>query len=202
MDLNGGFVSDNWTLKDGYSLRVMDSDEFRPLFQKYTQEFFDDATQVFRLRDTLSDLERDKLKSLQTYMGEPYLLRLGLFKNNEFVGWHFGRQEDSTTFYMQNSGILPEHRRKGLYTELVKKTLEFTSDMGFQRIYSRHNATNNAVIIPKLKHGFVITAMEVTDLFGTLIHLTYFPKETRRKMTDFRVGQIKPDQEIKDLLGI
>lgn len=44
--------------------------------------------------------------------------------------------------------------------------------------------------------------MEVSDLFGTLIHLTYFPKELRRKMTDFRVGQMKPDKEIKQHLGI
>jgi hypothetical protein len=44
--------------------------------------------------------------------------------------------------------------------------------------------------------------MEVSDMFGTLIHLHYFPKELRRKMMDYRVGQIKPDEEIKKSLGI
>jgi len=192
----------NWQIDDSYSIRSMTEEEFDPLFQKYTKEFFDDDTQVFRLRDALTEDERARLKKLSANMGEPFVLRLGVFHKNEFVGWHFGRQDSHTQFYMQNSGILPEHRRKGLYAELVKRVLEVTTEMGFQSIWSRHNTTNNAVIIPKLKQGFVITALEVTDIFGTLIHLYYFPNEIRRKMTDYRVGQIKPDSEIKKYLGI
>lgn len=103
---------------------------------------------------------------------------------------------------MQNSGVLPEHRRKGLYSELVKRVVNVATGLGFQDIWSRHNTTNNAVIIPKLKQGFLITGIEVTDIFGTLIHLHYYPKEIRRRMTDYRVGQIKPDAEIKKYLGI
>ena len=187
---------------EDYQIRSMTPEDFDPLFQKFTKEFFDDETQVFRLRDALSEEERTRLKKLSANMGEPFTLRLGVFHKNEFVGWHFGRQDSHTQFYMQNSGILPEHRRKGLYAELVKCVLKIATEMGFQSIWSRHNATNNAVIVPKLKQGFVITALEVTDVFGTLIHLYYFPKEIRRRMTDYRVGQIKPDAEIKKYLGI
>lgn len=192
----------NWQINNDYHIRSMTNEEFNPLFQKYTQLFFDDATQVFRLRDSFSDQEREKAKKLSANMGQPFELQLGVFHRNDFVGWHYGRQDSAVQFYMQNSGILPEHRNKGLYTELLKQVLKVTTEMGFQGIWSRHNATNNAVIVPKLKQGFVITAMEVTDLFGTLIHLTYFPKEIRRRMTDYRVGQIKPDEEIKKYLGI
>jgi ribosomal protein S18 acetylase RimI-like enzyme len=191
----------NWRIDDNYQIRAMEPAEFEPLFQKYTKEFFDDETQVFRLRDSLSDDERSKLKKLSANMGEPFELRLGIFHKNEFVGWHFGQQDKYASFYMQNSGILPQHRRQGLYAELVKRILQVATEMGFQDIWSRHNATNNAVIIPKLKQGFVITALEVTDVFGTLVHLHYYPKEVRRKMTDYRVGQIKPDTEIKRYLG-
>lgn len=136
----------NWNLSSGYTLRIMCSDEFRPLYQKYTQEFFDEATQVFRFRNTLTESEADKIRDLSQKMGDPFSLRLGLFRNEKFVGWHFGRQEDSMTFYMQNSGILPEYRRQGLYTELTKKVLEITQDMGFQRVYSRHNATTPQIM--------------------------------------------------------
>lgn len=66
----------------------------------------------------------------------------------------------------------------------------------------RHSATNNAVIIPKLKAGFVITSMEISDMFGVLVHLTYFPKVLRRKMITYRVGDMKPDEEIKKCLKI
>ncbi len=191
-----------WKINEQYEIRSMSKDEFDPLFQKYTQQLFIDKTQIFRLRDTFSTDDETSLNKLSANMGHPFELRLGVFCGKDFVGWHYGRQDSHVQFYMQNSGILPEHRRQGLYDQLIQRVLEITIDMGFQSIWSRHNATNNAVIIPKLKHGFVITGMEVSDLFGTLVHLSYFSKEIRRKMMDYRVGQIKPDSEIKNLLGI
>lgn len=201
MSLSEVELSYIWKLKNNYEIRSMNEVEFEPLFQKYTKEFFDDATQVFRLRDSLTEEERARIKKLSGNMGEPFILRLGIFHGEHFVGWHFGRQDSYTSFYMQNSGVLQEHRRKGLYSQLIERVLEVTTDMGFQSIWSRHHTTNNDVIIPKLKAGFVINAIEVTDIFGTLIHLHYFPKEVRKKMMDYRVGQIKPDDEIKKYLG-
>lgn len=191
-----------WKINEQFHIRSMNKEDFDPLFERYTKEFFDKETQVFRLREALSDEDRERLKNLSSNMGKPFELRLGVFQGDKFIGWHYGRQDSYVQFYMQNSGILPEYRRQGLYAELVKRVLEVTAEMGFQSIWSRHNATNNAVIIPKLKQGFVITAMEVTDLFGTLIHLYYFPRKIRRKVMDYRVGQIKPDAEIKTHLGI
>lgn len=195
-------MNSSWRIDDDYEIREMKAEEFDPLFQKYTKQFFDDVTQVFRLREALDDRECEQIKKLSANMGEPYSLHLGVFYKDEFVGWHYGRQDSATSFYMQNSGILPDHRRKGLYTEIVKRVLQITTELGFQGIWSRHNTTNNDVIIPKLKMGFVITTIEVTDIFGALVHLHYFPKEIRRKMMDYRVGQIKPDAEIEKYLGI
>lgn len=194
----------NWKLDQHTTLRSMSSEEFDPLFQRYTQEFFDDATQVFRLREALSPEEREKMKFLREQMNlaNPLQLQLGLFVDGEFAGWHFGRQDSVSSFYMQNSGVLPKFRRRGLYTEMLKRVLETTTQLGFLDVWSRHNATNNDVIIPKLKLGFVISALEVSDVFGTLVHLRYYPSALRRKMTDYRVGQIKPDAEIKRLLKI
>lgn len=71
---------------------------------------------------------------------------------------------------------------------------------GFQVVVSRHNLTNNAVIIPKLKAGFVISGFEVDDRFGTLVKLSYFFNPLRRKLLDVRVGQSAPDDEVKKLL--
>jgi hypothetical protein len=58
------------------------------------------------------------------------------------------------------------------------------------------------VIVPKLKAGFVISGFEVSDIFGILIHLTYYFNEIRRKVIDFRVGQLVPDEQIRQLLGL
>lgn len=185
-----------WTIASGYEIRSLSQEDFDPQFHKFTETYFDDATQVFRLRDSLEDTERDKIRNLSSNLGSPFTLRLGVFHKQEMVGWHFGRQDGPFSFYMINSGILPEHRRKGLYMELVKRVLSLTVEEGFQTIWSRHRATNNGVIIPKLRQGFVITGIEITDTFGTLVHLSYFPKEIRRKVLDYRVGHIRPDKEI------
>tara|TARA_B100000886_G_scaffold202261_1_gene139668 strand:- start:197 stop:508 length:312 start_codon:yes stop_codon:yes gene_type:complete len=103
---------------------------------------------------------------------------------------------------MCNSGVLSNFRRKGIYSSLLETKIKVLSEMGFQLIYSRHNATNNNVLIPKLKAGFVISKMEISDTFGCLVHLHYFTNKTRQKLMDYRSGKTKPDQELKDLLRL
>jgi hypothetical protein len=43
----------------------------------------------------------------------------------------------------------------------------------------------------------VITGIEVSDVFGVLVHLSYFFNPLRRKVLDVRVGQARPDAEVK-----
>ena len=197
-------IEDNkiWQIDSIYSIRVMPQDEFDPLFRKYTEKFFDEKSQVFRLREALSDIERSKLKKLNEATGNPLELRLGLFKNSEFIGWNYSRQESAFNLYMQSSAVFPEFRRNGLYSELAKKVVSIGAEVGFQTIYSRHVATNNDIIIAKLKLGFRITSIELSDIFGTLVHLAYYPNEVRRKMLDYRSGYIHPDEEIKKYLKL
>jgi len=191
-----------WELGSGYSIRAMSKEEFDPPFQKHAARIFDENSQIFRVRDALGDDERARLKALGTHCGNPLEFRLGLFHGNEFVGWNYSRQESAFTLYMQNSAVFAEHRRKGLYTALARKMVEIGTDLGFQTIYSRHSATNNDVIIAKLKLGFRITSMEMSDIFGVLVHLSYFPNPVRNRMLDYRAGHTRPDDEIKRLLKL
>lgn len=153
-------------------------------------------------RRVLSEEERTQLKPLNQNMSQMLRFNLCIFRGEEFCGWFTGDQYNAETFYMRNSAILPQHRRKGLYTILMHEVLERVKAMGFQIVLSRHTTTNNSIIIPKLKAGFVITSIEVSDRFGTLVHLSYFFNETRRQIMEFRAGDLKPDQKIKDALGI
>jgi ribosomal protein S18 acetylase RimI-like enzyme len=189
-------------LPPGYEIREMTEQEFSPLWKEHAQRIFDDNSQIFRVREFLSDQEKSKLKELWGNMGTPYELRLGLFHNGEFAGWCAGHQESAEIYYMRNSAVLPEHRRKGLYTAMLKHSISALEAKGFQKIYSRHSATNNEIIIPKLKLGFTISGFEVTDMFGVLVQLVYFPKELRRKVMLYRVGDLKPDDEIRNCLKI
>lgn len=189
-------------LDNGYLIREVGTDEFWPLWDKHAAGIFSDNSLDFMWHQHISENERESLKALGKHMGDPLRIRLGVFKGEEFAGWSIGDQKSSEIYYMRNSAVLPEHRRQGLYTELLKTSIELLTEKGFQKIYSRHSSTNNAVIIPKLKAGFIITSLELDDMFGSLVHLSYFTNPLRRKMMDFRTGNLRPDEEIKKIFGI
>jgi hypothetical protein len=75
-------------------------------------------------------------------------------------------------------------------------------ETGFQKIWSQHQMTNNRIILPKLKRGFVISGLNVNDMAGALVQLTYLANPVRKKVMQFRVGKLKPDSQLKDLLKI
>jgi hypothetical protein len=185
-----------------YSIKELTEEEFKPLFDKHKKSAFED-THSYDLQDILNDSERQQIKQLGLALGAPYKLYLGVFdKKSEFVGWSWGFQENAGTYYMVNSAVLKEHRRRGLYGLLVQRSIETLSQKGFQLIYSRHCTTNNAVIIPKLKAGFIISKMEIDDKFGVLIHLHFYTNLKRRQIMDYRSGQSKPSARTKEVFKI
>jgi hypothetical protein len=196
-------IGNEFELNEQYKIRIMSSEEFAPYEKKYTPVVFEDDHSIFPFH-YLTDEEKSKIKCLKEGMYKnPFVLWLGVFtKENEFVGWSYGYQENAMVYYMCNSAILEGHRRKGLYTALMKTSISILEEQGFQVIYSRHNATNNSVIIPKLKAGFIISSLEMDDVFGVMVHLKYFTNTTRRKIMDYRAGQLKPDEELQKLFDL
>lgn len=187
-------------IKNGYTIKEMEAKDFFPLFGEHYDSLFGDDHTFFPDKN-LSEIENQKKKNLKKRMGDPFHLYLGLYSpNNEFIGFSFGFQESEETFYMAASAVLPEHRNMGLYSELVKYVIKRTTDEGFQTIYGSHCATNNAVLIPKLKLGFIFSKIELSDMFGTIIHLQYFTNPLRRKVMDYRSGLKVPDSEIKSVM--
>ena len=182
----------------GYSYQVMTRDKLQPFFERYRGIVFA-KTHHLDSHYAHSDTEQAAITTLAKNLAGRFTLGFGLFQGDTFVGWHLGQQIMAGKFEMTSTGVLAEHRRRGLYTALVPVVLEAVQKEGFQVVYSRHNLTNNAVIIPKLKAGFVISGFEVDDRFGTLVQLSYFFNPLRRKMIDVRVGQSAPDDEIKRL---
>ena len=187
-------------LNNEFEIRELDTETFGPLWELHSKNIFQDNSPTFRIRDTFTAEETEKWKILKAKLGTPFRVNLGLFHKENFVGWSWGFQESAETFYMCNSAVLPHYRKQGYYTQLMNAVVDIAVGEGFQRLYSRHTITNNAIIIPKLKRGFVITNFELNVAFGTLIHLTYFPKEIARKILDYRAGQIQADDEIKKQL--
>lgn len=193
-------TSEKINLPSGYSFVELPNEEFQKLWNDWGAKIFQSNDTSMDLQKVLSEAERSQVKTLHKNLSQMIRFNLCVFKGDEFCGWFTGDQYNNETFYMRNSAILPDHRRKGLYTALMYEVLDRVEKMGFQVVLSRHTTTNNSIIIPKLKAGFVITAMEISDRFGTLVHLNYFFNEKRRRVMQFRSGDLRPDDELKAAL--
>ncbi len=189
-------------MSDDVIIRELTPAEFGPLIREHARAVFA-HDHSYRIDDALSETETEQMASLAARMGKPFRLYLGAFDPaGNILGWTWGEQQSKTTFYMVNSAVLAPHRRRGIYTALMRRCIDTVRARGFQLIYSRHNATNNAVIIPKLKAGFVIAKLEVDDRFGVLVHLHLYTNPTRRKVMDYRTGQEAPDAQLKGLFKL
>lgn len=191
-------------LPKGYVVKEMSTKEFWKLWQKPAGKLFNDISLFYDPKKVNTKKEVEKFDQLRKlFNAEPhYRVNLALFYKNKFVGWSWGFQETATVFYMCNSAVLKEHRRKGLYTILMNELVSRASEKGFMSVYSRHIITNNDILIPKLKFGFKITNFELSERFGTMVHLTYFPQKTRRDILDFRSGYKRPDKKMKKIFKL
>jgi ribosomal protein S18 acetylase RimI-like enzyme len=184
-----------------YILRELPDSEFEPLLREHHPRVFSGRFD-FALEQALSATEKSAMAALRDRLGTPYRLNLAVYREEEFVGWSFGLQESAEKFYMINAGVVPEHQNRGIYSALLPHVLERVKEQGFQIAYSRHAATNNRILVPKLKAGFLITAFELSDRFGTLVHLSYLFNPLRRKVLDVRSGETVPDAEVRKHLRL
>ncbi len=176
-----------------------DSHTFQPIFLNNRHKIFKDDFD-FDIDQVLSEEEKTKrrvnfapLKDIEKY----YLLAKA---GEELVGWSFGIQKSAEDFYMVNSAVFPAYRKQGIYTTMMEQAIDYVTNLGFQHIYSRHTMSNNAILIPKLKYGFIITGFEVSDTFGTLVRLSYYPNAKRRELMEIRMGARKMDEETMKLV--
>ncbi|OQX36541.1 MAG: hypothetical protein B0D91_08895 [Oceanospirillales bacterium LUC14_002_19_P2] len=188
-------------LFDDYSVGVLDDQTFLPLLEQYRAQVFAN-TLTFSAWEALNASEQNALKTWQQHADSLVRLNLVLYQGDAFIGWSWGRQLDQETFYMASSAILELWRRRGIYSALLRWLLTQLNAQGVQIVRSRHLATDNAIIIPKLKAGFVMTGMELSDVAGTLVQLSYFFNKRRREMLDFRAGFRLEDRGLLEHLSL
>ena len=138
--------------------------------------------------EALSQEERAAHRELAGEVRKNRPLRIAAYDQEELVGVSYGRHAEDSTFNMSISLVSPAYRRQGLYGEMLRYVLARTKQDGFLKVTSRHRATNNAVIIPKLKAGFVISGMELDPAFGTMVHLSYFHHPKLWELMEARAG--------------
>ena len=189
----------NKVLANGCRVQPVSKETYDDFRREYEPLIFPNRFDI-NVQDSLSPAEQEAAASLGKHLGNPYALRLGVFADDKMIGWSYGLQISADTFRMVTTGIQPEYQRKGIYSALLRELADHIRAEGFQMILSRHYATDNQVIIPKLRFGFLISGFELTDDFGLLIRLTYYFNETRRNIMHVRSGFQQPSDEIKRLI--
>jgi len=172
--------------------------DFFEFFRKHRSDIFE-ADFDFRIEDILSDEEKEKIRENRKFI-QPQHYHLVAKCEGKIIAWSFGMQKTHEDFYMINSAVFPEYRRQGIYTKMMQKGVDKVTEMGFQRIYSIHKMSNNNILIPKLKFGFVITGFEVNPRFGSMVVLSYYTNKRRRELLDVRVGSRRIGEEDMKLI--
>ncbi|BDP43197.1 acetyltransferase [Deinococcus aetherius] len=175
-------------LDDGYTIRRVEAEVFREVYEQLEDAAYDTVT---------FDWGGPSPLPAPTVPTFTWLVEHG----GEVVGWHSARQWDARTVYMVNTALLPGHRGRGLYTRLLPYLLGAFRAGGYTVIRSHHHATNNAVIVPKLRAGFVIAGLEVNH-HGVMAVLTYTFDPVYREYLDVRSGLRRPAGEVARRLGL
>lgn len=119
----------------------------------------------------------DALRPIAAHMHQEHIL---FMQQDRCVGWSHGRMVDATTFFMAFSGVVRSCQRQGIYRAFVRAFLPYLHALGYERVTSNHMVNNRAVLIAKLKAGFVITGMVLDERYGAQVSLSYFFYEDRR----------------------
>ena len=103
------------------------------------------------------------------------------------IGGYWGQQDTFARYYMTVSVFRPEWRGRGLYRALLERVTTAVAASGFREIHSRHRADNNAILIPKLRAGWVIAAFEVAPKWGLTVHLRKYLVDGLALAHEFRI---------------
>lgn len=184
---------------DDYYYREASPEEFGAFYTGHRGRMFASLPEI-PVEPYMTGAELQRRHEYDTMVRTMYELRLFIMHRDQVIGWHIGRQAQREAATMSNTAIFPEYRCQGLYTAILPPILELYRAQGFGRVLSKHHASNNAVLIPKLRTGFQITGFEIDERYGLFVNLTYYFSEQRRNAYKFRTGALRPDQEISKYL--
>lgn len=182
-------------------IQRVDGDLFWDGFKQESKEEFSDFLHC-GFSVLYSEEEKEKFKTFKPTFKDEAQIFLFAKINGEIVGRSFSEQTSRDTLFMCMSYVKDEYRNGGIYTQLLKETIRIAKEIGYTKITSCHNTSNNKIIIPKLKQGFVMSGMRVNAGYGTLVELSLFLNKTESDMQDFRCGYRKATNEIKEILSL
>lgn len=183
------------------TLRLVDADVFWNVTSAVRREIFSGQLSVPNAQLYSDDEFRRADDNIARYSQLENIYAL-LMSGDQCVGWHHGFQDGPFSYYMCNSAIVPEYRRQGCYAWLAQQVMNEVHSRGYHRIKSRHHPTNTPVLIAKLKLGFVISGLQVTANFGTLVELEWNGNSRVGNLMKFRCGEDVAEPSILEMVGL
>ena len=130
----------------------------------------------FNLPEARRDHRKDFLFGLQRNTHQDAIV---FYHDEKPIGWSAGRMTGATEFMMDVTGIHPDYQQRGIYTQFLRLYMAYLRDVGYERVISYHSPTNRAVLIAKLKAGFVIAGTEFREHAGASVKVVYLLHQDR-----------------------
>lgn len=169
-----------FTLPTGESIRAVSREDLETVSTRYFDEIFPSYKEGVPFH--LSGARRDQVKPMSRLYDRVHRESFVFYSaKDEPIGWHIGDAEDMLTYYLRQTAIRPHAQAKGLYTAFCIRLSNYLADIGYERLTSCHQVTNRKMLIRKLKDGFVIAGLEITERWGPMVKLVKLLPEDRRE---------------------
>jgi len=170
-------------------------DEFdQDAIRAITEPIFGDVARRAYLESLVDPAQLSQTLALIEALPKPQRIRVGAFQGERLVGFTTGWFESvgGGRFYIGSSAVQAEHRRGGVYTRLLTELHRAVRECGGTAVTSQHVATNQAVLIAKLKLGYVIAGTEYVEAMGLLVRLVLHLEASRAALFRERTGMLVP----------
>ena len=172
-------------LADGVTIRHVGEAEWHAAVDAMWKETLDRPG--LELAPLFTPEQAAAFRDLDAIVGGRLQHRMLFDAGGETIGGYWGQQETFGRYYMTVSVFRPEWRGRGLYRALLERVTAAVAASGFREIYSRHRADNNAILVPKLRAGWVIAGFEVAPRWGLTVHLRTYLADGLALAHEYRV---------------
>ena len=179
-------------LVDGIELRHVGANEHRPYVEALWAGL--DVELNLELAPLIAAEESARHLALEALLGSRLEHHILMVAGDEIVGAFLGMQGERGVYNMLNTVIRAGHHCRGLYRAFLPRVVAAARDTGFREIVSRHGAANNAILVPKLKSGFVISGFELSPGHGVMVVLRLFLNDGIRQVFEYRVDGSHAEQ--------
>lgn len=188
-------------LMENYFAKIVDDKTMGEILKNHRKTMFPETVD-FNRSAVFSEAEIENFRIKKLSRKPPFRLSYIIEQAGDLVGWCTAYEKDIDEWYMHNTGIFKAHRKKGIYTALLQLMIKYAKENGYPKICSTHIATNNAVIIPKLKAGFVISGLSINEKFGIMVELSYYINPQIKAVVNFRSGEHRLPLELTEHINL